>query len=211
MREFTFIRRTGRIAAGRSLEQVMRAAESRLITGRGPWAVKVNDKDAGRFKHKPAVLQEFRRALEGGDVGDVYRIRNDRRSIFQARETRPAVRIIDTNGNANADKCWSYVKDEFPKVTFLGAYVCKDIAGTSTPSQHSYGNAVDFGAATMSQLHVIANWILVHRVELDIQTIIVDQQIWTPSEGWHTYTGQRHYHVHADFQPSLSGACGVKG
>jgi hypothetical protein len=187
------------------------AASSRLHAGEGPFQRRRNRKNAGEPLKRGAALTALHEALVRGDIGNVFSIHDGKgNEVFRCREVKPAVEVINTSGNDKADKLWSAVKAEFPKCTFLGAYVCKMIVGTSTHSQHSYGNAVDVGAATMAQLHVIADWIVARHDEFDIATVIVDQQVWTPSEHWHTYTGDRHYHVHSDYQPSYSGPCGVR-
>lgn len=194
------------------LSKVDYAASARLHHGDGPFQRKRNRKNAGGPQKRSEALVTLHDALKRGKIGNVFSI-HDRRDdeVFRVREVEPAVKVINTSGNNKADVCWSAVKAEFPNVTFLGSYVCKTIVGTSTRSQHSYGNAVDIGAGSMDQLHKIADWIVARHRELDIQTVIVDRQVWTPAEGWHQYSGERHFHVHADFIPSLSGPCGVRG
>jgi len=124
---------------------------------------------------------------------------------------KPAIHIMNTNGNAKADKAWSYGKTEYKDCSFLGSYVCKYISGSSSMSQHSYGNAVDFGRDSMSQLYDLAHYLLDHANELDLEHVIVDDKIWTRGYGWSHYSGDRHYHVHVDFNPQYSGSCGVRG
>lgn len=135
-RQFTYVKRSGSIAQFRTLTQVMAAASLRLVTGRGPWAIKVNDSDLGRFKRRKEILNQLRNEVTKGHVGDVYRVRDDDSVVFQCREQQAALEVTDTNGNDKADLCWSAVKAEFPRVTFLGSYVCKEIVGTNTMSQH---------------------------------------------------------------------------
>jgi hypothetical protein len=78
-------------------------------------------------------------------------------------------------------------------------------------SQHSYGNAVDFGRDSMDELYDLAYYLVAHATELDLAHVIVDDRIWEPGHGWGSYGGDRHYHVHADFLPQYSGSCGVRG
>lgn len=194
-----------------SLAGVDAIAAGRLLQGHGPFTRHVNHKAAGGSYGRLKALRALHDSMKRGSVGDVYSI-HDRHNdeVLRTRECQESVKLINTNGNDKADRCWSAGKNEFPHCTFLGAYVCKHIVGTSTMSQHSYGNAVDFGAATMAQLYSIADWMLAHQRELDIQTIIVGAKVWTPAEHWHAYTGDYHYHVHVDFQPSFAGPCGVR-
>jgi hypothetical protein len=209
-REWMILNRSG-WGGPYELSKVDLAAAARLHQGDGPFQRKRNRKNAGGPKKRAEALTSLHDALKRGDIGNVFSIHDRKdKEVFRVREVEAAVKVIDTSGNDKADLCWSEVKAQFPNVTFLGAYVCKTIVGTNTRSQHSYGNAVDFGSATMAQLHIIADWIVAHHTEYDIQTVIVDQQVWNPVDHWHAYTGERHHHVHADFIPSYSGPCGVK-
>lgn len=203
-----YTRPDGTWATRRSLDDVLSAARNQLPLGK-VYLLKEDDKRL-RTGARPWVLKGLQRHLKNGEVGPTYRIWSGGKVQFVARETVPAVKIIDTNGNAKADRAWSYGKAEYPDCRFLGAYVCKRIAGTNTMSQHSYGNAVDFGRDSMSELYDLAYYLL-GVPELDLQHLIVDDRIWTRGVGWSHYGGDRHYHVHVDFTPQYSGGCGVRG
>lgn len=203
-----FTRPDGTWATRRSLKDVIKAARNQLSIGK-PCVLKEDDKRL-RVGARPWILKGLERNLKSGSVGPTFRIWQGGKVQFVCRETVPAVKIVDTNGNNRADKAWSYGKAEYPDCSFLGAYVCKHIAGTYTMSQHSYGNAVDFGRDSMSQLYDLA-YFLLGTPDLDLQHVIVDDRIWTRGVGWSHYGGDRHYHVHVDFTPSYSGGCGVRG
>ena len=187
----------------------MEAERDRMRSGLKPYTLKKDDKKV-RSGPRQWVLRGLKKGLEGKNLGSTFRVWADGDVLFGARETEPAVHIIDTNGNDKADRCWSYGKAEHPDCSFLGAYVCKYIAGSRTMSQHSYGNAVDFGRDTMNELYDLAYYLVSHADELDLAHVIVDDKIWEPG-GWGHYSGDRHYHVHADFTPQYSGSCGVRG
>lgn len=194
-----------------SLDNVMNHARLRVLSGIGPFTITQDGDQVAGPASRIKILRRFRHILEGCDVGSVYRIRNAHRVLFTSRKVEEAVHIIETSGNLKADLCWTLVKGQFPFVDFLGAYVCKHIAGTSTMSQHSYGNAIDFGGRNMDDLNNIRLWVWNHREELHVHTIIYANQVWTADRGWHPYTGVFHYHVHVDFDPPQSGSCGVRG
>jgi hypothetical protein len=161
-----------------------------------------------------ATLSSLAILLKRGGVGDSYSVRSPSRKhpVIQIREAKPSIEVINTNGNDKADKCWTAVIHEFTiPIYFLGSYVCKYVAGSWTLSQHSYGNAVDFGANSMDQLHLIANWLVNQSTELSLQHVIVADTVWTRGYGWSHYSGEYHYHTHADFTPEQSGSCGMKG
>ena len=207
--EFMYEKPNGEWATNRSLGETMDAARKQCESGLKVYTL-VRDGKTLRRGARKWVLDGLKRNLEKGEIGDTYRVRSGKEMLFVCREIKAAIHIINTNGNVKADKAWSVAKAEYKDVTFLGAYVCKRILGTFTMSQHSYGNALDFGRSSMSQLVQLANFLYEKRDELDLQHIIVDDRIWTRGVGWSHYGGARHYHVHIDFTPQKSGSCGVR-
>jgi hypothetical protein len=84
----------------------------------------------------------------------------------------------------------------FPGLTNMGTHVIKNVAGTSTPSEHSYGNAIDIGG-TGKTLAEVASWAVAHAAKLGLSQVIYQTSIWTSESGWHPYTGVPHTtHVH---------------
>lgn len=207
-REYQNIKPDGTWSNHKTKEETVKAAREQLPSGLKPYSL---TKDGKRLRRgtRAWVLKGLDNALSQGKVGNVYRLWGSGRVLFTAREIVPAIHIIDTNGNDKADKAWSTGKAKFPDCSFLGAYVCKHIVGSYTMSQHSYGNAVDFGRDSMDELYDLAYFLLGE--DLDLQHVIVDDRIWTRGVGWSYYGGDRHYHVHVDFTPSYSGGCGVRG
>ena len=208
-REFMFIKPDGDWSVHKPIGDVMDAAKNQVNQRLTPYTLKKDDKVIRRGA-RPYVLRGLRKTLEEGKPGPTERVWGRGDLLFVCRETVPAIHIIDTNGNANADRCWSVGKAEYPDCSFLGAYVCKHIAGTWTMSQHSYGNAVDFGRDSMAELYDLAHYLVAHADEIALDHCIVDDVIWTHGYGWSHYSGDRHYHVHADFLPQHSGECGVR-
>jgi len=209
-REYQNIKPDGTWSMHRTKDETVKVARDQLPSGLKPYRL---TKDGKRLRTgtRQWVLVGLDNALTQGKVGNVYRIWGGGKVLFTCRETVPAIHIIDTNGNAKADRCWSFGKAKYPDCSFLGAYVCKYIVGSSTLSQHSYGNAVDFGRDNMAELYDLAHYLVEHADELDLVHVIVDDKIWEPGTGWQHYSGDRHYHVHADFLPQYSGSCGVRG
>ena len=81
---------------------------------------------------------------------------------------------------------WLAVKQRFPGVTFMGGKVVRNVAGTSTPSQHSYGNAIDIGGTPETML-AVANWIAANAGSLGVGYLIFNMKDYSPSKGWGTY------------------------
>jgi len=93
-----------------------------------------------------------------------------------------------------------------------GVFLCRFIDGTHTVSKHGYIDDVPpetwRGAAEdifvidggMEDLVLVAEFIVneTRLKRLEAATVIVDLKIWTPSQGWHVYTGDRHFHTHVD-------------
>ena len=81
----------------------------------------------------------------------------------------------------------------------IGVVAVRFIEGTSTWSQHAYGNAVDFMTGTDSGLrHDIAFFLDANRGGLDVAHLLADP--WFPSP-----LGNHYGHVHADFLPAYTG------
>lgn len=209
-REFQNIKPDGSWSNHNSLEETMKAARRQCKSGLRPYALTRNGNKLVRgFRYW--VLRRLERVMRKGDVGDVYRIWGSGKLLFTCREVKPAIKIIDTSGNFKADRCWSWGKNKYPDCSYLGAYVCKNIAGSYKLSQHSYGNAIDFGRDNMDELWDLAHFLVSSHVELALEHVIVANRIWGRTYGWQSYGGQYHYHVHADFAPQQYGSCGVKG
>jgi hypothetical protein len=84
----------------------------------------------------------------------------------------------------------------FPGLTNMGTHNVRNVAGTNTPSEHSYGNAIDIGG-TGRTLAEVASWAVAHAAKLGISQVIYQTSIWTTGQGWHPYTGVPHTtHVH---------------
>jgi hypothetical protein len=91
-----------------------------------------------------------------------------------------------------AAKCIAWVFARFGTMP-IGVCVVKNIAGTSTPSQHSYCNAVDFMCS--GELHrQVAYFINANRSALSIHWLGADPYFPSPLRNHYT-------HVHADFWP----------
>lgn len=187
-----------------------KAAMDHLDNTHGPFSLSQDGDIISKNKTQHEILERLYKKLDTAGVGPVYRIRDKKGEIvFTCREGQKAVQLINTNGNTKADQTWTAAIHEFPFISFLGAYVCKHIAGTYNMSQHSYGNAIDLGCA-YDRLQEVANWFVSRYGEYCLDHVIYKDNIWTRGEGWHHYTGEYHYHVHLDFTPQCSGSCGVK-
>lgn len=93
-------------------------------------------------------------------------------------------------------RTWDELQARWPSTTNMGTHVVRNIAGTNTLSQHSFGDAIDIGGSP-GQLEDEANWLRRKADELGLTELIYQTSIWTPSEGWHPYSGIPHTnHIH---------------
>lgn len=117
-------------------------------------------------------------------------------------------------------------------IASAGVYVCKEVSGTSTPSQHSYGNAADlfpssggakaeFQGSIQKELRKIADNAVLQATKRTFanrgmpiklsQVIDHDgRRIWEPGRGWFAYTGTTGPHIHITGDPQYSGPCGCR-
>jgi len=100
-------------------------------------------------------------------------------------------------------------------------FACRDIAGTSYWSDHSWGAAVDLFPAGLAAMHAerrrkiahAAVYQATHRTrpnrfrKLAVRYVIDHdaRAIWTPAQGWHPYTGTTGDHVHVSTGKAPSG------
>ena len=214
-REFIYSKLDGSASKPATLTTVMGVAGKRLISGNGPFTLTKDGDSVVSDAARMVTLRKLRRRLSTGGVGPTYRVRDHKDDvIFRVRETEPAIRVINTNGNDKADVYWSTIIATFPQYhpRFAGAYVCKSILGSGgNPSQHSYGNAVDIFFDSFAHQEDATDWVVAHADELHIEHAISGRRIWTRGQGWSYYGGEYHSHLHVDFNPSFSGSCGVRG
>lgn len=101
-----------------------------------------------------------------------------------------------------------------------GVYNCRPVAGSTTFSQHSWGNAVDLfptsgGDHNVKRHGIAANlvWQATHRtfanrgLRIPVAQVIDHdaRRIWEPARGWFTYTGTTGDHVHVSGAPMFYG------
>lgn len=104
-------------------------------------------------------------------------------------------------------------------ISSASRFACRAIAGSSSWSQHAYGNADDLfptAGDTQAKLRRIADAVVYqakHRTaanlgrKLDVAEVIDHdaRRIWTPSEGWHAYGGTTGAHIHVSAAPLRTG------
>ena len=92
------------------------------------------------------------------------------------------------------DPCAAFrleVFDKWPGLTDLGYYNRRPIAGSTTWSQHAWGNAQDLGGSTQ-MLDLVNAWLQSNRTRLKIRVLL-----------WRV--ANHHDHIHVDFNPKKLG------
>jgi len=81
-----------------------------------------------------------------------------------------------------------FIHANFPQVSNLGIYVCRNVKGTNSPSSHSEGRALDIGLkASIPAQRLIGDQLFrvliesAHRSGID--NVIWNRQIWSVSHG----------------------------
>lgn len=108
------------------------------------------------------------------------------------------------------------------RVEKAGVYNCRRISGSSSWSQHSWGNAVDLFPDPpvfddQADLRAVANAVVhqaTHRTPANrgrrlAVARVIDHDAsrqWTPGAGWHGYSGAKGPHVHVEATPARTGA-----
>jgi len=108
-----------------------------------------------------------------------------------------------------------------PRIARAGVYNCRVISGTSSWSQHAWGNAVDLFPDPpvmddQADLRAIARAVVAQATHRTIANRgrrlqvarVIDHDAgvqWTPAAGWHGYSGTAGPHVHVEGAPARSG------
>jgi hypothetical protein len=173
----------------------------------------------GPQRTKVDSLRHLRALLKAGKVGDRFGWHPDSGPQYRIRIAR-GVTPVPTDGNSRIDLVVGFVLFGFKGITDLGTCVCKHISGTSEWSQHAFCNAHDFGLAggwdAVKGRQVAAS--IVNSAEIAsgtlygiVEHVIVNDEIWTRGQGWSSYGGDYHYHVHVDCHPNCSGTPACAG
>jgi hypothetical protein len=160
----------------------------------------------GPWRQKGDILDRVDRRVSRMGVGPklIVQRKSDREQL-SIREVEAIV--ADLGAAPELEKIHGAVWSNFD-VRSGGLYLCRFIDGTRTVSKHGYLSTTWKGAAedifvingNMTDLVQVGEFIVngTKKDILEAATVIVDDKIWTPSQGWHRYTGNRHFHVHTD-------------
>jgi hypothetical protein len=174
----------------------------------GPGRLREAGGDWSPWRTEPELLDRI--ATRTGRMGVGPKLIIQKRSNRAQLSIREVKAIPDLGAAPEIEKIHAAVWSEFD-VRSGGLWLCRFIDGTHSVSKHGYlkddpngwkGAAEDIFVINggMADLVKVAEFIVngTKHEALEAATVIVDRQIWTPSQGWHAYTGEQHFHVHAD-------------
>lgn len=167
----------------------------------GPYEIKRRGRHEtyGQDRKWRAHWRRLRTLLQGSDVGEGWysRGRKGRTAMVKVvrRERRPTPGgggVTPSTGTPRVKEAYREVTAQF-HVTNLGIFNCRPIAGSSTWSEHSWSNAVDFGGS-VSELDKVWRFLDSNRGRLGINWI-----------GWRNDPNHYPGHLHVDFIPNHAG------
>lgn len=95
------------------------------------------------------------------------------------------------------------VKAKFPDANIGGTYVCRNVAGSSTPSQHAWGNAVDITRSSTPRMAALSAWAV---AQARAGRLPIAQVLWWGKDQLHGGTvGGHRDHVHLTGSPQMTG------
>jgi hypothetical protein len=175
----------------------------------GPGRLREVGGEFGPWRPKGEIMDRVDRRVSRMGVGPKLIIqRKSNRDQLSIREVEAIVPNL--NAAPELEKIHGAVWSNFD-VRSGGLYLCRFIDGTHTVSKHGYlkddpngwkGAAEDIFVINggMTDLVHVAEFIVsgTKNEILEAATVIVNDKIWTPSQGWHAYGGSVHYHCHVD-------------
>lgn len=166
-----------------------------------------------RWLFRPLVKQKIRRRTHSnyGDPKLFIQRQSDMQTLSIHKVEGPE-KIPDLGCAPELERIHAAVWGKFGSsgVRSGGRYFCRFVDGTRIVSRHGYRSDTWQGAAedifsmpdNMDALRVRANFIVseTQAGRLNARTVIVGDDVWTPSTGWQPYGGVYHTHVHVDVE-----------
>ena len=173
--------------------------------GGSDWAWHERGKLGKTAGSRVASCREMMASARKAKVGSAHILQSSKGELVVRKiHTKPA--IMDTSGTPPVDLAHTAIVQKFPKMHSWGICACRSVAGSSTPSQHSYCNAEDWNGSK-SDMQALANYLVRNAKKLNVAHVIYNHRIWSAGVGWHAYDGVNPHtdHCHVDFLPSSPG------
>lgn len=136
-----------------------------------------------------------------GDVGGAWQFRPVASPtliyVIRKIEVEPPVTVSASVGSESLRLIHAAYFGRFPSHESWGIYNCRPIAGSTSWSQHAWGNAEDFSDDGVAS-EVAERWLWANRNRLPISELIGRRKVWSrarASEGWRALSSSAHQHL----------------
>ena len=201
----------GRVAKKRPLNEAAtleRVAEI-LADHPGNWQIRRRgESEWSGARDRAATTERLTELIGRGDVGEAWQFRPvvTPAALYVVRKIEPAPPPTSpTAGTPAIAETHAAYFGRFGEHESWGIFNCRAIAGSTSWSQHAWGNAEDFSDGGVAAEEA-GRWFNANRTKLPIAEIIGRGRIWTKarsSEGWRDLSASAnqhmdHWHVSGD-------------
>ena len=193
---------------------MLRRVDEILSTHSGNWQIRRRgETDWSGARDPEATRARLGELATRGDIGEAWQFRpvSTPRAMFVVRKVEVAPPVTTpTVGTDPLKEIHLAYFEEFPEHESWGIFNCRPIAGSSSWSQHAWGNAEDFSHDGVAAAEA-ERWFNANRTKLPIAELIGRGKIWTKaraSEGFRALSSsanQHHDHWHVSAEPLGSG------
>ena len=205
----------GRVAKKRPLEVdvMLRRIEVILSGYTGAWQIRRRgDSDWSGARDRETSLARLADLTVRGDVGGAWQLRpvGTPGAVFVVRKVEVAPPVASPSAGTDPLKEIHLAYFErFPDHESWGIFNCRPIAGSSSWSQHAWGNAEDFSDGGVAAAEA-QRWFNENTSRLPIAEVIGRGRIWTKaSQGFRALSpsaNQHHDHWHVSADPLGDGS-----
>lgn len=202
---------TGRFSRKLALATALNRVDNQLPAANSfRWERLGSHENSRRFRNYDRFEASLKQELDTAEEGDIIRTMGGGVIV----PVRAVWRVQPTNAPSCAvpkiRALWDWTYGHHPAAHSAGVCVCKRILGSNEWSAHASGRAMDVVASVREMQIIVREWVQ-NAQQFGLVTVIHRGKVWSPTEGWHTYTGaDQHYgHIHGNVQydPYKTPAC----
>lgn len=207
-----------RVAQRRPLDEpkMLEKVEEVLGRYRGAWQIRPRGRrDWSGQRGRRGTADRLATLAGDGEVGFAWQFRplSSPTAIYVIRkiEVEPPVTGSASVGSEALKVIHTAYFQRFPTHESWGIYNCRAIAGSTSWSQHAWGNAEDFSEDGVASEEA-ERWLFANRTKLPISELIGRRRVWSrarASEGWRALSSGAHQHLdhwHVSADPLSTGS-----
>lgn len=201
----------GRVAKKRPLDEAaMLERVAEILAGHpGSWQIRRRGElEWSGARGRPASTDRLAELIDRGEVGEAWQFRPvaTPAALYVVRKIEPAPPPTPpTAGTPAIAEIHAAYFGRFREHESWGIFNCRAVAGSTSWSQHAWGNAEDFSDGGVAAEDA-GRWFNANRTKLPVAEIIGRGRIWTKarlSEGWRDLSASAnqhmdHWHVSGD-------------